>query len=127
MMIVSRTEVLDCMDACLPFLVVDLDSEEIVYVSRPVEMLFDWQMHNELLGKSIMEVIPKQDQAQHRDNMKRCLVSPARVYPIGTGVVENWKRRSGEIFPATVAMVSLVLNSRRCAIKVVLAQNQQEQ
>lgn len=117
--ILMRTALSDAILECVPLVVADLDTGEIVYATRPLETMFGYYVLGALRNNhNIDELVPDSVRAKHAGQRADFAKSPLPRL-MGTKLPLDGQRRDGTIFPVEVMLSAAVIAQRRCAIAVV--------
>lgn len=116
---IFRSDVLDTLAACTSFLVADMDTGEILWASRQLEIMFGYVTLGELLGKNVDVLVPlgkRSAHAQHRADFAAQLARRA----VGIGLCAQGVHVDGHVFDVAVGLSGAVISGRRCILATVL-------
>jgi len=116
---IFRSDVLDILDKASSFLVCDMKTGEILYVSRSLEIMFGYMTTNELVGKDVDILVPVDKQKGHKDLRAEYAKNPS-IRPMGKGAMLEGRRRDGSNFPVAINIVPAVITGIPCTIAIVV-------
>lgn len=116
---IFRSDVLDILDKSLSFLVCDMSTGEILYVSRPLEVMFGYVTTNELIGKDVDTLVPVDKQKIHKVHRTEYAKNPM-IRPMGKGLLLEGKRRDSSLFPVVINILPAVITGIPCTIAIVI-------
>jgi len=115
----DREDVEAVVVACVPYLVVELDTGTIVMTSPLTSRAFGY-VPGELVGRSVHDLVPERLRAQHRGHFAGFANNPADR-PMGTiGMKLVGLRRDGSEIPVQIGLVPWAWGGRRFVVATVL-------
>lgn len=105
----------------VPIVIADLHSGEIVYVTKPVEELFGYLVHGELIGRNVDELVPPDALHAHQAGRALWAANPRLLRPRGSnGKTLQGMRKDGSVFNADIILSPCVVASQLCAVAMVI-------
>lgn len=96
----------------------DMETGEILYTSPPADVMFGYS-EDELIGKSVDELLPPDLRANHEEYRKLYAEAP-RARPMGTGMILRGWKKDGSEFPIQVSLSPIKAIDRRLVIAAIL-------
>lgn len=101
----------------LPIVMANLDSGEIVFVSKPAADLFNYEV-DDLLGKPLEVLVPPNVATTHENWRKDASVPKIRT--MGSGRQVYGRRKDGNLFPAHVSLMEAPAIGKRIGVAIVV-------
>lgn len=114
----SRFDVLDNLAECASFFVSDVDSGEILWVSRPLEIMFGYMTRNDLLKKNVADLVPESERGKHAREV--ALTAKVSTSTPGVSLCAKGLHADGHTFDIAVGLSGAVISGRRTVIATVL-------
>lgn len=99
-------------------LVADMESGEILYVTRNLEEMFGYRVLGELVGQSVDVLVPDSLKEAHIVHRKAYLEAP-NPRSMAPCIRVMGKRRDGLLFPVAVSLRGVVLARQKCVVVFV--------
>jgi PAS domain S-box-containing protein len=115
---VSEIDAMQAASVTLSYLVADMSSGEILFATRPMEMLFGYDIPGDLAQRNVDELVPDRLRSGHTELRKAYTVNPSRR-TMGGANRQNLMglRPDGSIFPVVIGLNPVVVNrTRRCVV-----------
>lgn len=116
---IYKTELVELIFTMIPVLVTDLDTGVILFVTRPLELMFGYEFKDELVGKVVEDLIPEQYREQHIQYRKQ-FSSERKTRPMGGNLNIQALHFDGHSFPVEVFLTAGMIQNKLCALCIVL-------
>lgn len=114
-----RQQVNEAIAACVPCVVVDLETSVIIGSTPTADILFGY-IEGELVGKSIHDLLPDRLRDKHRDHFVGYAKTPAPRKMGSQRMQLVGMRADRSEFPLAIGLYPRVVASRRAAIATIL-------
>ena len=118
--VIFQSDITAVLIDAVPFLVVDLETGEILYASRPFERMLKYTVRGELVGMNVDDLVPEELQPRHIEYRDSYAANPIDR-AMGPSPVLAGRCRDGSKVALEIGLYPCVLSRRRCVLAVALA------
>lgn len=92
---ITRYDIADMVMAAVPFLVAETDTGKILFVTPALATLFKSNVHGELVGKCVDELLPKRLRDAHRQHREQYAKGPRPMVTGGSMTMGQGRKLMG--------------------------------
>lgn len=105
----------ETVNECVSILMADVSTGEIVYCSKPAEIMFGY---NRLVGMNIDDLVPADLRERHKKH-RRSFYEDPKQRTMGAGLALSGEHANGVTFPVEVVLYPVAVSGRKCVIALV--------
>jgi two-component system, LuxR family, sensor kinase FixL len=119
---VDRSQYLETLAIGVPALVMDMETGEILFATRPLEEMFGYRMCGELIGKTIEALIPERLAEKHKAHRSAYASNPEPRL-MGSQLTLYGRQRDGTEFPVEVTLTPVAMQPQQRRVVVAAVAN----